>query len=444
MTKLPSWGTMPTTPAECSDPKTYALLSSGLTLGIFQLEGKGMRDLLRRLRPTKFADIAAVLALYRPGPMAAEAHLQYADRKNNNGGKWQKEWAIHADLEAPLRPVLENTYGLIVFQEQVLQALAVVCDWSYADAALLFDAMRKKKLDKMLETKPSYMADGKSNGFSEEALEALWEVLVPFSDYSFNLSHASGYGLISYWTAYLKANHPVAFFTALLSHNDDDTAALGAMIEDAGKFGVQILPPDVNESGLDFTATKKGVRVGLRAIKGLGGTAVQALLEARPFTSLQDFYDRIPQKVNSGGLQALIKAGAFDSFGSRVEHFDSYEQMLSQARYLKQSAPFGDKPLLSPKFTLPSEHTDTDQMMSWERELLGIPLTTQKLVVDLDRELLEEEWEWINGQLAHCPGPHKVTYNLRSFSFKSSTGVNPSGRLVEILRALPGVTPKLI
>lgn len=444
MTKLSDWGSLPTRPEECNDPKAYKVLSDGLTMGTFQFESKGMRDLLRRLRPTRFTDVAAAVALFRPGPMGAEAHIQYADRKNHNGGRWQSSWAIHPELETSLRPTLEETYGLIVFQEQVLAALNVVCGWSYAEAALLFDAMRKKKLDKMLETRPSYEEAGKAKGFSQEALDALWEILVPFSDYSFNLAHSASYGLVGYWTAYLKANHPVAFFAALLSKNDGDTEKMGAMIEDAGKFGVQILPPDVNESGLDFTATSKGVRVGLRAIKGLGGTAVAGLMEARPFSSLQDFYTRLPQKVNSASLAALIKGGALDSFGSRVDHMEAHERFLAQAKYLKNSSPFGDKPLLGSRFDLSSDSYDTEQMMEWEKQLLGISLTCPKLVVDLDRELLEEEWEWLNGQLSHVPGPHRVRYNLRSFSFTSSTGVNTSGRLVEILRTLHGVHPRLV
>ena len=226
------------------DSATYELLSRGDTLGVFQLDGSAMRDLLRRMGPTGFADIVAVLALYRPGPMGMNAHNDYADRKNGR----QAIKPIHPELAEPLEEILAETYGLIVYQEQIMRIAQKVAGYSLARADILRKAMGKKQRE-VLDKEYEGFADGmKANGFSAGAIKVLWDTILPFADYAFNKSHAAGYGLVSYWTAYLKANYPGEYMAGLLTSVGDDKDKAAIYLADCRKLGITVLPPDVNES----------------------------------------------------------------------------------------------------------------------------------------------------------------------------------------------------
>jgi DNA polymerase-3 subunit alpha len=225
------------------DPKTYELLSRGDTLGVFQLDGGPMRALLKSMSPDSFEDISAVIALYRPGPMGENAHNNYADRKN---GRKPVE-PIHPELSAPLQEILGDTYGLIVYQEQVMAIAQKVAGFTLGRADLLRKAMGKKNKDILDKEYVPFEAGMKENGFSTAAIKRLWEVLIPFSDYAFNRAHSAGYGVVSYWTAYLKANYPTEYMAALLTSVRDDKDKSALYLSECRRMGIKVLPPDVNE-----------------------------------------------------------------------------------------------------------------------------------------------------------------------------------------------------
>lgn len=298
------------------DVATYDLLSRGDTLGVFQLDGGGMRDLLKLMRPDNFEDISAVGALYRPGPMGANSHTNYALRKNGR----QEITPVHPELAEPLKDILGGTYGLIVYQEQVMQIAQKLAGYSLGQADMLRRAMGKKKkyiLDKEFEPFSKGML---ANGYSMDCIHTLWDVLVPFSDYAFNKAHSAAYGLVSYWTAYLKANFPTEYMAALLTSTKDNKDRRALYLAECRHMDITVLPPDVNASMGTFAPDGEDIRFGLSAIQNVGANVVDAIVAARtekgPATSFQDFLDKVPAVVcNKRTIQSLIKAGAFDSLG---------------------------------------------------------------------------------------------------------------------------------
>lgn len=259
------------------DKATYALLGRGDTLGVFQFDGGPMRALLRSMAPDNFEDISAVGALYRPGPMGANAHNEYADRKN----KRKPVVPIHPELAESLADILGDTYGLIVYQEQVMAIAQKVAGYSLGAADLLRRAMGKKKkeiLDK--EFKP-FAAGMKANGYSDEAIKTLWDILVPFSDYAFNKAHSAAYGVVSYWTAYLKANYPAEYMGALLTSVGDDKDKSAVYLAECRRMGIKVLPPDVNESNARFAAVGEDIRFGLAAVRNVGTNVVESIRRSR-------------------------------------------------------------------------------------------------------------------------------------------------------------------
>ncbi|NBO78682.1 MAG: DNA polymerase III subunit alpha, partial [Actinobacteria bacterium] len=301
---------------ELTDKATYELLSRGDTLGVFQLDGAPMRALLRSMQPDQFEHISAVLALYRPGPMGVNAHNDYADRKNNR----TKVVPIHEELAEPLDEILKDTYGLIVYQEQVMAIAQKLAGYSLGKADLLRRAMGKKKKS-ILDKEFIPFRDGmRANKYSEDAINKLWEILVPFSDYAFNRAHTAGYGLVSYWTAYLKANFPSEYMAALLSSVKDDRDKLAIYLNECRKMGIKVLPPDVNESLSEFAPVGKDIRFGLSPIKNVGENVVESLINSRnkheKFKDFFDFLNKVESTVCSKRvIESLIKAGAFDSLG---------------------------------------------------------------------------------------------------------------------------------
>lgn len=301
---------------ELQDDKTFELMSRGDTLGVFQLDNSGMRNLLKSMGVTKFGDIAAVLALYRPGPMEANSHINYAERKNGR----QEATPIHPELAEVLEPILGETYGLVVYQEQVMAIARNLAGYSLGGADLLRRAMGKKKkeiLDAEFERFSAGMAD---NGYSKEAIQSVWDVLVPFSGYGFNKSHTAGYGIVSFWTAYLKANYPVEFMAALLTSTGGDKDKSAVYLAECRRMGIRVLPPDVNDSAHQFTPVGADIRFGLGAVRNVGENVVDAIIRARKskgtYTSFGDFLDKVELVVcNKRAVESLIKSGGYDSLG---------------------------------------------------------------------------------------------------------------------------------
>jgi len=366
------------------DPATYELLSRGDTLGVFQLDGAAMRDLLRRMQPTGFQDIVAVLALYRPGPMGVNAHNDYADRKNGR----QAIKPIHPELAEPLADILSETYGLIVYQEQIMRIAQRVAGYSLARADILRKAMGKKKRD-VLDKEYEGFAEGmRANGFSAGAIKVLWDTILPFADYAFNKSHAAGYGLVSYWTAYLKANYPGEYMAGLLTSVGDDKDKAAVYLADCRKLGVTVLPPDVNESEVNFASVGTDIRFGLGAVRNVGANVVSSLIATRTakgkFTDFSDYLNKIDVAAcNKKVTESLIKAGAFDSLGHPrkglfLVHTDAVDSVLGtkKAQAMGQFDLFGDgsDDSAGSVFTIkvPDEEWDDKHRLALEREMLGL------------------------------------------------------------------------
>ncbi|HEV7469084.1 MAG TPA: DNA polymerase III subunit alpha [Pseudonocardia sp.] len=373
---------------DLDDQTTYDLLARGDTLGVFQLDGGPMRDLLRRMAPTEFDDISAVGALYRPGPMGANAHNDYADRKN----KRQEVTPIHPELAEPLKDILGETYGLIVYQEQVMAIAQKLAGYTLGKADLLRRAMGKKKKE-ILDKEYAGFAQGmKDNGYSEAAVKTLWDILLPFSDYAFNRAHSAAYGLVSYWTAYLKANYPAEYMAAVLTSVRDDKDKAAIYLAECRRMGIKVLAPDVNESVRNFAPVGTDIRFGLGAIRNVGFNVVDAIVAARKekgdFTDFSDFLRKVDAVVcNKKVIESLVKAGAFDSLGhSRkgllLVHADAIDQVMStkKAASMGQFDLFGslDGPSDDDAFTglfdvkVPEEEWDTKHKLAVEREMLGL------------------------------------------------------------------------
>ena len=378
---------------EMTDRAAYDLLASGETLGIFQLDGGGMRTLLRLMQPDHFEDISAALALYRPGPMGADSHTNYALRKN---GK-QRIDPIHPELAEPLSDILDTTYGLIVYQEQVQQIAQQVAGYSLGKADLLRRAMGKKKKEVLDAEFVPFSGGMKANGYSDGAIKALWDILVPFSDYAFNKAHTAAYGVISYWTAYLKANYRSEYMAALLESVKGDKDKMAVYLAECRRMGIQVLPPDVNSSQGRFTPVGTDIRFGLGAIRNVGTNVVAGILSAReehgPASDFSDFLDQVPVVVcNKRVIESLIKAGAFDSLGhTRRGLMECYERLLDEVIDLKRNQANGQDDLFADLGGSASERvvaaTAVPQLPEWdktpklafEREMLGLYVSDHPL-----------------------------------------------------------------
>ncbi|SOC51850.1 DNA polymerase III subunit alpha [Ornithinimicrobium cerasi] len=309
---------------DMTDPKTYDLLGRGDTLGVFQLDGNGMRQLLRLMRPDNFEDISAALALYRPGPMGVNAHTNFALRKNGAQEVVpldpQLKGKLQPEMVEALEPILGVTHGLVIYQEQVMEIAQKLAGYTLGNADLLRRAMGKKKKE-VLDAEYVPFSDGmKAKGYNEESIASLWGVLVPFSDYAFNKAHTAAYGLISYWTGYLKANYPAEYMAALLTSVGDDKDKTALYLAECRRMGIAVLPPDVNASIANFAAVGDDIRFGLSAVRNVGHNVVAAVAGAREdkgaFTSFEDFLRKCPAVVcNKRTIESLVKAGAFDSLG---------------------------------------------------------------------------------------------------------------------------------
>ncbi|MBN9643127.1 DNA polymerase III subunit alpha [Corynebacterium mendelii] len=368
------------------DDATYELLSRGDTLGVFQLDSGGMRELLKRMEPTRFDDIVAALALYRPGPMGMNAHWDYADRKNGR----QDITPIHPELEEPLREILEDTHGLIVYQEQIMKISQKVANYTAGEADGFRKAMGKKKPEVLAEQYEKFWGGMQDNGFSKQAFQALWDTIEPFASYAFNKSHAAGYGLVSFWTAYLKANYTSEYMAALLTSVADNKDKSAIYLSDCRHLGIRVLSPDVNESALTFQSVGEDIRFGLGAVRNVGADVVDSIVKTReekgPYKDFADYLDKIETSACSKRVtESLIKAGAFDSMGhSRKGLMLVFEDAVDAVIPTKKAADRGQFDLFADlggggsdideafAITIPEDSWDRKQELALEREMLGL------------------------------------------------------------------------
>ena len=379
---------------ELSDKKTFELLSRGETLGVFQLDSAPIRALLRSMAPDSFEDISAVIALYRPGPMGVNAHNDYADRKN----KRKRIEPIHPELSAALDEILADTYGLIVYQEQVMAIAQKLAGFSLGRADLLRKAMGKKNKE-ILDKEYVHFEEGmRNNGFSSIAIEELWKTLIPFSDYAFNRAHSAGYGVLSFWTAYLKANYPTEYMAALLTSVRDDKDKSALYLNESRRMGIKVLPPDVNFSNAEYTPGGSDIRFGLTAIRNIGENVVASIVKNRnekgSYTSFSDFLAKVDQTVcNKKTIESLIKAGAFDSLGHSRKglmsiYLEAIDSVLEEkrAQAIGQFDLFGGANEVSANgiSTLALEVSDQEWekalLLSYEREMLGLYVSDHPLL----------------------------------------------------------------
>ena len=380
-----------------NDINTFRLLSAGETIGIFQLESRGMRALIKDLKPFNFEEIIALLALYRPGPLESGMVDDFVKRKH-------KKIPIRYELPE-LQPILHETYGTILYQEQVMEIASKVAGFSMGQADLLRAAMGKKKAKEMALQKEFFIEGAVKHGVSKHKAAELFNLCEKFAGYGFNKSHSTCYALISYQTAYLKANHPLEFMAALLTSVMGNTDKVRLYLAEAQKMNIKILPPDVNESDRNFTVTKEGIRFGLTAIKNVGIAAIDSILEAQkkggPFRSLDDFYRRLDGRaVNKKVIESLIKAGAFDSFGQgRAYLLSNFEKVMGRVSADLKERANGQETLFQiaesrkPK-AVSSDETQVeefspDQLLRMEKELLGLYISSHPL--ERLRESLEAQ-----------------------------------------------------
>jgi len=384
------------------DPKTFELLQHGDTTGVFQVESAGMKRYLRELKPTLFEDIIAMNALYRPGPMSEIP--RFIEGKNNPSSISY----LHKSLE----PILSETYGVMVYQEQIIKLLQMVAGYTPGEADLVRKAIGKKKREIMNAEEPKFIEGCIKQGLTQAGAKQLWAQIQPFADYSFNKAHATCYAQISYWTSYLKAHYPAAFMAALMTSDYDDTDRLSIEISECQHMGIEVQLPDVNESFVEFAVVKNEqgktspvapIRFGMAAIKNVGTGAVEEILRARteaPFASLEDFLTRVSCRiVNRKAIESLIKAGAFDRFGERQVLLHNIDLLLAYAsRTQKQQSSgqtdiFGNsiEAVVMPTLTLDTVGVSQDQheQLVWERELLGLYLSRHPL--ELFESILAEQ-----------------------------------------------------
>ncbi|MEO3793179.1 DNA polymerase III subunit alpha [Nonomuraea sp. B10E15] len=384
--------TLDTLTIPLDDAKTYQLMARGDTLGVFQLDGGPMRQLLKLMEPTRFEDIAAVLALYRPGPMAANAHTNYAHRKNAR----QDIEPIHPELKEALEPILGPTFHLLVYQEQIMAVARELAGYTLGGADLLRRAMGKKKKEILDAEFANFQKGMRGNGYSDDAIQALWDVMLPFSGYAFNKSHTAGYGLVAYWTAYLKANYPAEYMAALLTSVGDDKDKAAVYLAECRKMGIQVLPPDVNDSQLDFVAVgDTQVRFGMGAVRNVGENVVEAIVKARKekglYQDFNDFLGKIPLTAcNKRVIESLIKAGAYDSLDHpRKGLLMVHEQAVDQVSGIKKQEAHGQDSLFGGladagaddafTVTVPDTEWDKKTKLDFEREMLGLYVSDHPL-----------------------------------------------------------------
>jgi DNA polymerase-3 subunit alpha len=381
------------------DAESYAMLREGRTVGVFQLEGGGMRSLIKSLAPDRFEDLMALVALYRPGPLGQGMHIEYAERKH---GRRPVEYPHES-----LQDILESTYGIIVYQEQVMQIAVRMAGYSMGQADLLRKAMGKKIREILMPHRESFVKGALDQGYPKRKAEEIFDLIVPFADYGFNASHACAYAYVAYQTAYLKAHHPVEYVSALLTSVRDDKDKKPFYLNAARLMGIKVLPPDVNQSDLYFTPANGDIRYGLAAVRNVGAGAVHQIIGARrdgPFVSFTDFCRRVePSVLNKKCLESLILAGAFDGMGYRRRAlFENADKVTTpvladrRAEALGQESFFGgeDAPALEiDEGVVEGPEFERSLFLRWEKEMLGQYVTDHPLLPIKDQLAAQTDME---------------------------------------------------
>lgn len=362
------------------DEKTYELLSSGNTIGIFQLESAGMRDLLVKISPNRFEDLIAIVALHRPGPMGSGMIDDFIKRKKGR---------IPVKYELPrLKEILDETYGVILYQEQVMRIANKLANFTMGQADILRKAMGKKRPEEMEKQKEAFIQGARSNGISEKRATRIFDLMAFFAEYGFNKSHSAAYAYIAYQTAYLKTHYPVEFMAATLSADMDNTDKIVKSIAGCREMGIAILPPDINLCGKEFKVIGNSIRFGLEAVKGVGSSAIESIIESRntePFTSVSNFLERVDQrKVNKKVIENLIKAGAFESLGTtRVKAMELMNSILNGSSRIHTARVFGQQSIFGNIAEEAIEDTvewDEEELLKHEKEALGFYITGHPLI----------------------------------------------------------------
>ena len=364
------------------DKPTYALLASGETTGIFQLEGRGMRRYLKDLRPDRIEDVMAMVALFRPGPMANIP--AYIRRKHGQ----EPVTYLHPLLE----PVLRDTYGVMVYQEDIMTVAQAVAGYTLAEADVLCYAIRKKIKDRLLAQREKFVDGARRNGVPPRVVDQIFEQFEPFARYGFNRAHAACYGLIAYYTAYLKAHYPAEYMTAVLTSDAGDTEKVAQAVAECHRMGIRMLPPDVNDSEASFTVVGDAIRFGLTAVRNVGVGAVDSVIAARrsggAFTTLADFCARVDtRQVNQRVVASLVKAGAMDSLGaSRAQMLQTLDETIAQAQRAQRVLAQGQTGLFDlgggappPDPELPGQEFSREELLTMEKEMLGLYISDHPL-----------------------------------------------------------------
>lgn len=376
------------------DKKTYEMLCAGEGTGVFQLESSGMQNILKSLRPERFEDIIALVALYRPGPLGSGMVEDFIDRKH---GKTSTDY-LHQDL----KPILEETYGVILYQEQVMKIASALAGFSLGQADMLRRAMGKKKPEVIAGLRNTFLAGAKEHGVSEDTAGQIFDLMEYFAGYGFNKSHSAAYALVAYQTAYLKANYPVEYMAALLTSIMDNIDRVPVYLEECRRMGIGILPPDINESLMDFTVVGEKIRFGLAAVKNVGRTAIETIIADRnhngKYSSLLDFCTRV--QVNKRMLESLIRCGAFDSLGDKragmlnvldncleLGHKRILEQQSGQMTLFDIGIPEQESGSYLPMPDV--EEFSPREMLAMEKEMIGVYVSGHPL--DSYRESWEQE-----------------------------------------------------
>ena len=388
--------------ADVNDKGVYDLIQTGNTIGLFQIESDGMQDLCKRLKPDNFEDIIAILALYRPGPMESGMLDDFIDRKH---GRAKIDY-FYDEFDAPLRPILEPTYGVIVYQEQVMQIVQTIGGFSLGGADLVRRAMGKKTKEVLDKLKDEFSAGGEKKGYKREHCEELFDLIVKFAGYGFNKSHSAAYALVTFYTSYLKNYYPSEFMAALLTLEKDNTDKVVKYVDEVKRLNLDLFPPDINKSHLVFSATnideKETVMFGMGAIKGAGDVAIKSIIHERDengdFKDLSDFVSRIDgSKVNKRVIESLAKSGALTSFGysrrAMLEQIESISEAVGNSMKAKKMATgslFGDSEELT-KIQIELEHLeefDQTEILEFEKASLGFYVSGHPL--DKYREQLDQ------------------------------------------------------
>lgn len=413
-------------PRGFDDPLVYELLRAGETAAVFQLDSPGMRSLLKRVGPREFGHLVAVISLYRPGPMGVDAHKSYADRLN---GKEVVSYP-HPELRSSLSEILQPTFGVIVFQEQVMQAVQRVCGYTTGEADTIRSIMGKKDRAKLAHEEERFLERGRQNNFSEEALKALWDTLVPFADYAFNKAHAYGYAILAYWCAWLKIYHPKEYMSAMLTWSS--ALSSPGYVAEVKRMGIPILPPSVN-SGKMWTPTEQGVTYGLKSIKGIAEKASEAILSKAPYSSWADYLRRVPVAgLNSGVVKALVSSGSFDEFGGREGMLQALEVHLELAATVRKEAKRGERGFGKAKFDIPTLPVDYSKRGAQEEASLGVRLTYPTAHLHSTRNLSTADWQFVRHVIESNPGSSPVVLSYGRWS----TAVEMRGNMEAIVKAV--------